>query len=313
MRGWPIDVRQIVLASSEIVNVNMTNDPDLFRALKGGANNFGIVTGFDFQTFPQGEILAGFITSAFAQREVVFEAFADLANASQYDPYAEIVTAVSYAIGTGWNSITTIAAYTRAQIKPAALQPFLNVPNTTNTLHLTPTSTWSNESAIPLTEQMFYTGTYGVSAVLMSKMVERWEAILNSTHPIPGLSSWGFAFEPLPTIYTRFGENNGGNSLGTSPKDGNAMILLLSPGWNDTNSDALVMKMARQLLSAANEIAESMGLLHNFQYLNYAGPGQNPLASYGASNLAKLRVASKKYDPHGVFQRQVPGGFKLWW
>jgi hypothetical protein len=290
----------------------MTNDPDLFRALKGGSNNFGIVTSFDFQTFSQGEILAGFITSPFVQHEAVFDAFADLASASHYDPYAEIVTALSYATGTGWSAITTIAAYTKAQIKPAALQPFLDVPNTQNTLHLTPTSTWSNESAIPLTEQMFYTGTYGVSAALMNKMVERWEDILNATGPIPGLSSWGFAFEPLPTIYTQFGEKNGGNSLGTLPKDGNAMILLLSPGWNDTKSDVLVMKMAHRLLDGANEIAKSMGLLHDFQYLNYAGPGQNPPASYGASNLDKLRAVSKKYDPQGVFQRQVPGGFKLW-
>jgi hypothetical protein len=72
------------------------------------------------------------------------------------------------------------------------------------------------------------------------------------------------------------------------------------------------MKTARRLLDGANEVAMSMGLLHDFQYLNYAGPGQNPLASYGASNIAKLQAVSKKYDPNSIFQRQVPGGFKLW-
>jgi hypothetical protein len=307
-----IDDLQVVLASGKVVNANITNNSDLFRALKGGANNFGIVTSFDFQTFAQGEILAGFITSPVSQLDAVFDAFAGLANASDYDPYAEIVTAMSYTIGTGWSAITTIAAYTKAQLNPIALQPFLDVPNTQNTLHLTLTSTWSNESAIPLTEQMFYTGTYGVSAALMRKMIESWGNILNSMDPIPGLSSWSFAFEPLPTIYTRFGRKNGGNSLGTSPRDGNAMILLLSPGWNNTKSDALVMKTARRLLDGANEVAMSMGLLHDFQYLNYAGPGQNPLASYGASNIAKLQAVSKKYDPNSIFQRQVPGGFKLW-
>lgn len=311
-QGRPIDGQQIVLASSEIVQVSMASHPDLFRALKGGANNFGIVTGFDFQTFPQGKILAGYITSPFAQREAVFEAFADLANATVYDPYAEIVTAMSYSTETGWGSIVTVAAYTKAQIEPAAFQPFIDVLDTQNTLHLTPISTWSNETAITPTEQMFYTSTYGVSATLMSEMTKRWDMILNETGPIPGLTSWGFVFEPLPTIYTQFGEKNGGNSLGTTPKDGNAMILLLSLGWNDTDSDVLVMKTARRLLDGANEVARNMGLLHDFQYLNYAGPGQNPPASYGEFNLMKLRAASKKYDPRGMFQRQVPGGFKLW-
>ena len=108
---------------------------------------------------------------------------------------------------------------------------------------------------------MFYTGTVGVSAALMGKMVEQWEAILNSTDPIPGLNSWGFVFEPLLTIYTQYGAKSGGNSLGTSPKDGNATILLLSPNWNNTASDALVVNTARQLLEGGNDIAKSMGLL----------------------------------------------------
>lgn len=50
---------------------------------------------------------------------------------------------------------------------------------------------------------------------------------------------------------------------------------------------------------------------HPFQYLNYAAPFQDPLASYGVKNLQRLREVSKKYDPDQVFQRLVPGGFKL--
>ena len=60
-----------------------------------------------------------------------------------------------------------------------------------------------------------------------------------------------------------------------------------------------------------NEIAESMHLLHKFQYLNYADPSQDPLGSYGDENVARLREVSRKYDPAGFFQAQVPGGFKL--
>ena len=55
-----------------------------------------------------------------------------------------------------------------------------------------------------------------------------------------------------------------------------------------------------------------MGLLHEFEYLNYADSSQDPIASYGADNVERLRATSRKYDPHGVFQKQVPGGFKLW-
>lgn len=48
-----------------------------------------------------------------------------------------------------------------------------------------------------------------------------------------------------------------------------------------------------------------------FQYLNYAAPFQDPLANYGDMSHHMLREVSKKYDPDQVFQRLVPGGFKL--
>jgi hypothetical protein len=45
--------------------------------------------------------------------------------------------------------------------------------------------------------------------------------------------------------------------------------------------------------------------------MNYAAKGDDVISSYGAANKAILQKASKKYDPHGLFQTGVPGGFKL--
>lgn len=48
-----------------------------------------------------------------------------------------------------------------------------------------------------------------------------------------------------------------------------------------------------------------------FIYLNYAGEFQDPLGSYGKANVAKIAALSAKYDPKGVFQKLVPGGYKI--
>lgn len=45
---------EVVLASGESVNANASHHADLFAALKGGQNNFGIVTRSDLRSFPQG-------------------------------------------------------------------------------------------------------------------------------------------------------------------------------------------------------------------------------------------------------------------
>ena len=47
---------QVVLASGHIVNANLNSHPDLFAALKGGTNNFGIVTSIDMRVFQQGKV-----------------------------------------------------------------------------------------------------------------------------------------------------------------------------------------------------------------------------------------------------------------
>lgn len=49
----------------------------------------------------------------------------------------------------------------------------------------------------------------------------------------------------------------------------------------------------------------------DWQYLNYTDYTQNPLPTYGETNVAFLKKVAKKYDPSGVFQKRMPGGFKI--
>lgn len=118
------------------------------------------------------------------------------------------------------------------------------------------------------------------------------------------------SFEPLPTVLTQHGQ--GTNSLGTSPSDGNSVILLLSVSWASSTSTSSAEHIGRGLLDKLDETARASCGLRRFRYLNYASPVQDPLKSYGEENLEMLRNVSARYDPSGMFQRRVPGGFKLW-
>ncbi|KAH8808621.1 hypothetical protein F5884DRAFT_792907 [Xylogone sp. PMI_703] len=60
--GWAVDnVRnyEVVLPNGTIVNANQKSHPDLYFALRGGGNNFGIVTRFDFEAYEQGQFWGG--------------------------------------------------------------------------------------------------------------------------------------------------------------------------------------------------------------------------------------------------------------
>lgn len=54
---------EVVLADGSIANANATSHPDLFKALKGGNNNFGVVTAFTLATEKtDGNIFGGVIS-----------------------------------------------------------------------------------------------------------------------------------------------------------------------------------------------------------------------------------------------------------
>lgn len=49
----------------------------------------------------------------------------------------------------------------------------------------------------------------------------------------------------------------------------------------------------------------------NWEYLDYAHGLQDPVRTYGEENVRKMRKASKKYDPKGVFQTLRGSRFKI--
>lgn len=74
---------QVVLANGTIANVSETHNPDLYFALRGGGNNFGIVTAFAVRTFSQGPIYTSMTTYSANQSEHALDKIYDLhANAS---------------------------------------------------------------------------------------------------------------------------------------------------------------------------------------------------------------------------------------
>ncbi|MCJ1454568.1 hypothetical protein MMC28_004921 [Mycoblastus sanguinarius] len=315
--GWSCDNVvnfEIVLASGTIVNANATVRPDLWRALKGGSNNFGIVTRFDLQTFPQGDLWGGVLQQSINSSDEVFSAFANIASAPQYDPYASLVSSAAFNSTNQEWGITHLATYTKPVADPPVFEELLAIrPQLLNTLGFTNLSTLTNEAGLPVQfNWLFYTATYGVSAALLTKIFDITNETIYSTFlSIPGGVFLGLGFEPLPTAITKFGSIKGGNSLGTTPGDGNGIVLLLSAFWTSTSANEFVEQTARTVMERANEAARQMGMLHEFVYLDYANQAQDPIQSYGWENVEALKAVGRKYDPDGIFQRQVPGGFKL--
>jgi len=74
---------------------------------------------------------------------------------------------------------------------------------------------------------------------------------------------------------------------------------------------ATVLGATEAMFAKTNAFAAARGTLNKYEYLNYSYKTQMPIQGYGADNVARLKAASRMYDPAQIFQKFVPGGFKL--
>ena len=68
---------------------------------------------------------------------------------------------------------------------------------------------------------------------------------------------------------------------------------------------------ASQWVDQVTAATKALGTDDPFLYLNFAAGFQKPICAYGAKKVRFLQQTATKYDPTGVFQTLVPGGFKV--
>jgi FAD/FMN-containing dehydrogenase len=67
---------ELVTADGELVRTSLSENPDLFWAIRGGGGNFGVVTAFEFQLHPLGpQVLAGLVVHPFEDAATVLRSY----------------------------------------------------------------------------------------------------------------------------------------------------------------------------------------------------------------------------------------------
>jgi hypothetical protein len=140
--GWSFSTvmnYEVVLANSTIVYANKTSNPDLFWALRGGGNNFGIVTRFDMQTIPARNIYGGTTFYAPASCNTLLDAVTayTLPRGGSYDKKTAILPNINLDPVTNSLLRSLVAFYDyddeeSASILPAALANFTAIPADVN-------------------------------------------------------------------------------------------------------------------------------------------------------------------------------------
>lgn len=144
----------------------------------------------------------------------------------------------------------------------------------------------------------------------MTTFHEKWQETVAMLKDAEGFT-FAFGFQPLSKILLENSASKGGNATGLTPSDGPLFIVLLNPTWALPEDDNRVTTEVTKLLAKFRELASEKSLLHPYIFTNYAYKADDIFKGYSEESTRKLKEVSKKWDPEGIFQTGVPGGFKL--
>lgn len=145
---------------------------------------------------------------------------------------------------------------------------------------------------------------------LMEAFYQRWQETLSKVKDAEGFI-FSFGFHPLTKALLEQSQKAGGNAMDIPPSDGPLFVVLINPSWKLAEDDKRIFLEVESFVKELRTLAQDKGLLHRYIFTNYGYSKDDVIAGYGDQSVSKLRVTSQKYDPEGLFQKGVPGGFKL--
>ncbi|KAI1208441.1 uncharacterized protein F4807DRAFT_431346 [Annulohypoxylon truncatum] len=310
---------EVVLANGTIVNANSTSNPDLFWALKGSSSNYGIVTRFDLKTYPSSLVYAG--TISYNENKVAdfLQAFENWLGPGGgiHDNGAAIVPALF--IYPEQQSVQGNIAvlqnnYTLNQTVPKSLQGFVNI-STSSTAHVRTYPDFLTESLIYGNDSM--RNTFYCTSLLATTEAVR---LINQTVTPLALSMLkgvrnsfvGLSMQPITQSHLKAARNAGGDAIDLDPNDGDFIAFNIATEHSDVEDDITVTAFNTAALRALDTATKAANIYYPFLFLNDAGAGEQVFPLYGKGNsLTRMKSIRGTYDPSGIFQDLMPGGFKL--
>ncbi|KXT17802.1 hypothetical protein AC579_5322 [Pseudocercospora musae] len=324
----------VVTATGEMTTASKNQNSDLFYALKGGGNQFAIVTEYIMQTYPIGEVWGGHKIYTMDKKSAILNATHNLVS-NYSDPKAAVIVTFSSTIDT-LVDIFVVFYFYNGPTMGSILEEFDSIPAL---IDATKPNRKYNElldsnSAFSFNARyLFRTGTLpnlpGDQGVdLYNNCFDTWYASGKSSQ-LSELDNYVFSmgFQPIPhqLAQASLSNPNSVNLLGLDPKLGDKVFMEYDVSWLLPSTD---QKAAAAITAQTQPVQDYRKQKYagvrptNYQsgdlefaasrplFMNDAMFDQDPLRSYPDDVYAKLKQIQRQRDPDGFFSNRT-GGFKF--
>ncbi|KJA17160.1 hypothetical protein HYPSUDRAFT_46688 [Hypholoma sublateritium FD-334 SS-4] len=300
---------QLVKPNGQVVRVTQATDPELFFGLKGGQNNFGVVTAFTLKAFPQSQVWGGIIQYPGVVADAVTAATVAFQNVT--DPKAGLITTYNY-IPSIQQVVSAALMFYDAPTPPAGIfDSFLAIPSVGSDVSTRSFLSMVQSSPVNFTQptRTLYEFlpnlgfTSEVGSLLFNETVAIGQLLTNKSLIIVSYDVELF----LPSIYSH-------NSIKTAfPPVRNISFqpFNIAYQWNSSTFDdefhAIVVASQARLINAQIALGQK-NLVDVPYYPNYAVAG-TPLEKMYGANIPALVELKQRVDPTNVMG--LAGGWKF--
>lgn len=295
---------EVVLTDGSIKQATASQNADLFKALKGGLTNLGVVTEFDMITNDYNKAYYEVYLYKPADTPAVLKAYANYLSNPNVDPKSQAAVQV--------NPTYTFAflGYIGTANRPAMFNEFYKIPVLSTVAP--PTNGTINQliflGSAPAPGNS-YVSSFTHKVVSPDFYLDSFQTYLAINKTLPA----GIAYTYQPQGVTPnlvdvgLAVNPSGNLLGIE-KTPQAWINIYA-SWNDDSltdkAQGAVDDFERQMTKKAKD----QGIFLPFIDVNNGNVNLKPLRGYGDQNFNTIAAAAKKYDPRGVMQKLQNDGF----
>jgi hypothetical protein len=316
---------ELVLANGTIVTASATSHPDLFVALKGGGNNFGVITNYKLQAHRQGQVYGGnlvFLRTPDLDAALL-RAVRDFTEHNTDDKAAIIVTAerttvdlvdswILFLFYDGPESAVPPGTFTNF----TSLKPLTNTLRTRTYADMMAESNWVVLKGFQVqigTETIPLPDASNAEEVLIEGIHAHWRNVTDDALLVPGLVA-SIAYMPFPKRIAQAARERGQDLLDVDADADRLLVELDYIFLSPTDYG----KMERTMIETYDGIRERVvgwqaeGKLRDVYlplFMNYGFYRQDYWGRLKAASRELAREVAERVDPGGLFRART-GGWK---